>query len=69
MTARLAPTRMRESQMPKYLVQRRVIEDYEVIVEADNEDEVYDIVADGVDWQFIASDDDGLIIEEYNGKA
>ena len=53
--------------MPKYLVQKRVIEDYEVIVEAENEDEVYDTLADGVDWQFIASDDEGFIIEEYNG--
>lgn len=53
--------------MPKFLVQKRVFEDYEVIVEADNADEVYDIVADGVEWEFLASDDEGLIIEAYNG--
>lgn len=50
--------------MPKYMVSKRVIEDYEVIVEADNEDEVYDIIADGVEWTFLAGDDEGLIIEE-----
>jgi hypothetical protein len=50
--------------MPKYLVSRRFIEDYEVVVEADNEDDVYDIIADGVEWTFLQSDDEGLIIEE-----
>jgi hypothetical protein len=53
--------------MGKFLIQKRVFEDYEAVVEAENEDEVYDLVAnDEVEWQFIASDDDGLIIEEYN---
>jgi hypothetical protein len=53
--------------MPKYIVSRRSIEDYEVVVEANNFDEVYDIIADGVEWTFIASDDEGLIIEEIKG--
>jgi hypothetical protein len=55
--------------MPKFIVSKRVIEDYEVIVEADDADDVYDIIADGVEWTFLASDDEGLIVEEYNGKA
>lgn len=50
--------------MPKYVVEKRVIEDYRVIVEADSFDEVYDVIADGVEWEFLASDDEGLIVEE-----
>jgi hypothetical protein len=49
--------------MPKYYVSKRVFSDYETIVEADNMDEVYDILADGVEWEFLQSDDD-LVIEE-----
>jgi hypothetical protein len=53
--------------MPKYLVSRRSIEDYEVIVEADSFEEVYDIIADGVEWTFLQSDDEGLVIEQLKG--
>ena len=54
--------------MPKFHVSKRSIEDWEVVVEADNEEEVYDIIADGVEWTFIQSDDEGLVIEQVEEK-
>lgn len=50
--------------MPKYLVSRIVTEDWSVVVEADNEDEAYDIVADGVEWNFIESNEEITMEEE-----
>lgn len=50
--------------MPKYLVSRIVTEDWSIVVEADNEDDVYDIIADGVEWEFIESNEEFEIREE-----
>lgn len=47
-------------------MQRR-ISDFEAVVEAENEDEVMDLIADGdIEFDFIASDDE-FLIEEANG--
>ena len=42
--------------MPKYLVSRRQITDWEVVVDANDEDEVMEIISDGVEWTFIQSE-------------
>ena len=48
--------------MPKFIVQQRRISDFEAIVEAENEDEVMDMIADGdVEFEFLQSDDEFLI--------
>jgi|SanBayMetagenome_1026888.scaffolds.fasta_scaffold08439_7 hypothetical protein len=44
--------------MPKYLVSRIVTEDWSAIIEAENEDEVYDIIAEGIEWEFIESNEE-----------
>jgi hypothetical protein len=49
--------------MPKYQVSRIVTEDWSITIEADNMDEVYDIIADGVEWEFIESNDE-ITMEE-----
>ena len=54
--------------MAKFYVTKRVIADYELVIEADNEDEIYDLVAEGVDWVFVANDDEGLVIEPVIAK-
>lgn len=53
--------------MPKYVVSRQSTEDWEVTVEANNLDEVYGIIADGVEWTFLQSDDEIVEIEEIKG--
>jgi hypothetical protein len=54
----------RKKKMPKYLVSRIVVEDWSVEIEADNEDEVYDILAEGVEWEFIESNEEWEVEEK-----
>jgi hypothetical protein len=49
--------------MPKYLVSRIVTEDWSIEIEAENEDEVYDILAEGVEWEFIESNEELEVVE------
>jgi hypothetical protein len=48
----------RKTKMPKYLVRRIVTEDWSIEIDAENEDEVYDILAEGVEWDFIESNEE-----------
>ena len=44
--------------MSRYIVSKTVIEDWEAVIEADSQDEVMDIIADGdVEWEFVQSDE------------
>jgi hypothetical protein len=54
----------RKKKMPKYLVSRIVTEDWSIEVEAENEDEVYDILAEGVEWEFIESNEEWEVEEK-----
>lgn len=49
--------------MLKYHVLRKRIEYFETTVEANDTDEVYDVIADGIDWDFLESDDEFEIEE------
>jgi hypothetical protein len=51
--------------MPKYWVSRIVTEDWTITIEADNEDEAYDILAEGVEWEFVESNEE-ITMEEIN---
>ena len=53
--------------MPKYLVSRIVTEDWSIEIEAENEDEVYDILAEGVEWEFIEGNEEWEV-EEKNAQ-
>jgi len=50
--------------MPKYLVSRIVTEDWSIEIEAENEDEVYDILAEGVEWEFIEGNEEWEVEEK-----
>lgn len=51
--------------MPKYQVGRIVVEDWTAIIEAENEDEVYDIIAEGdVEWEFLESNEEFVLEEQ-----
>lgn len=51
--------------MPKYQVGRIVVEDWTTIIEAENEDEVYDILAEGgIEWDFIESNEEFELEEQ-----
>lgn len=53
--------------MAKFIVMQRRISDFEAVVEAENEDEVMDLIADGdVEFYFVQSDDE-FEVEEVNG--
>ncbi len=51
--------------MPKYLVSRIVTEDWSIEIEAEDKGEVYDILAEGVEWEFIESNEEWEV-EEVN---
>jgi hypothetical protein len=55
----------RKKKMPKYLVSRIVTEDWSIEVEAEDKGEVYDILAEGVEWEFIESNEEWEV-EEVN---
>jgi hypothetical protein len=52
--------------MPNYLVSRIVTEDWSIVIEAANEEEVYDILSEGVEWEFIESNEEWEVKEETN---
>jgi hypothetical protein len=54
----------RKMKMPKYLVSRIVTEDWSVEIEADSQDEVYDILSEGVEWEFIESNEEWEVEEK-----
>jgi hypothetical protein len=55
----------RKMKMPKYLVSRIVTEDWSIEIEAEDKGEVYDILAEGVEWEFIESNEEWEV-EEVN---
>lgn len=51
--------------MPKYHVNRIVVEDWSIEIDAENEEELYDILNEGVEWEFIEGNEEWEV-EEVN---
>lgn len=51
--------------MAKFIITKKRTEDYEAVVEAENEDEVWDLLHDGdVEFEFLQSDDEFDVISK-----